>query len=190
LQFSRLPEYIEYVKSLFASLEALSEGSAQYNSAHQHIEKYIEKASQSQPVDGLPKEAVAWYELTRAWSASPGSNPPASTSDGKAKQTDRDAEQIQRKYFDDFFRVWNERFSETAVKKLIDDLNLIQATQALPSPEQLDSTLKTLEATKSRLENNDLTDDGEYTLELMLETPNPASPQPFSQTIPLIRGTR
>lgn len=185
LQFSRLPEYIEYVKSLFASLEALSEGSAQYNSAHQHIEKYIEKASQSQPVDGLPKEAVAWYELTRAWSASPGSNPPASTSDGKAKQTDRDAEQIQRKYFDDFFRVWNERFSETAVKKLIDDLNLIQATQALPSPEQLDSTLKTLEATKSRLENNDLTDDGEYTLELMLETPNPAS-----SGIPLIRGTR
>jgi ethanolamine ammonia-lyase large subunit len=76
------------------------------------------------------------------------------------------------------------------VKKLIDDLNLIQATQALPSPEQLDSTLKTLEATKSRLENNDLTDDGEYTLELMLETPNPASPQPFRQVIPLIRGTQ
>ena len=190
LQFSRLTEYIEYVKSLFASLEALSKDSEQCKNAHQHIEKYIEKASQVQPVDVLPKEAVAWYELTRAWSASPGSNPPPSTSDGNAKQTDRDAEQIQRRYFDDFFRVWNERFSETAVKKLIDDLNLIQATQALPSPEQLDSTLKTLEATKSRLENNDLTDDGEYTLELMLETPNPASPQPFRQVIPLIRGTQ
>jgi hypothetical protein len=190
LQFSRLPEYMEYVKSLFASLEALSEGSQQYNSAHQHIEKFIEKATQVQPVDGLPKEAVAWYELTRAWSASPGSNPPASTSDGKAKQTNRDAEQIKGKYFDDFFLVWNERFSEMAVKKLIDDLNLIQSTRALPSPEQLDSTLKTLEETKSRLENADLTDDGEYTLELMLETPNPASPEPFRQIIPLIRGTR
>ena len=190
LPFNRLSEYIEYVKSLFASLEALSEDSAQYKNAHQHIEKYIEKASQVQPVDGLPKEAVAWYELTRAWSASPGSNPPQSTSDGKAKQTDRDAEQIQRKYFDDFFRVWNERFSEEAVNKLIDDLNLIKSTQKLRSLEQLDSYLNNLEATKSRLENKDLSDDGEYTLELLIETPNPGSPTPSRQIIPLIRGTR
>jgi len=186
LQRDRLSDYMEYVKSLFASLEALSEGSEQYNSGHQHIEKYIEKGRQVQPVNGLPKEAVAWYGLTQAWSTPSDSNPTPSPSDVKSMQTGRDAKQVQKKYFDDFFRVWNERFSETAVKKLIDDLNLIQSTQALPPLEQLDSKLKVLEAMKPHLENNDLTDDGEYTLELMLETPNSGSPQ----IIPLIRGTR
>ena len=76
------------------------------------------------------------------------------------------------------------------MNKLIDDLNLIKSTQKLRSLEQLDSYLNNLEATKSRLENKDLSDDGEYTLELLIETPNPGSPTPSRQIIPLIRGTR
>jgi hypothetical protein len=190
LQRVRLSDYMEYVKSLFASLEALSKGSEQYNSAHQHIEKYIEKGRQVQPVNGLPKEAVAWHGLTQAWSTSSNFNPTPSSSDAKSMQTERDAKQIQKKYFEDFFRVWNERFNEEAVKKLINDLDSIQKAEAAPPPEQLESEVKRLEATKTRLENADLTDDGEYTLELLLEEANPASPQPSRQVITLIRGAR
>ena len=111
---------------------------------------------------------------------------PASVSLAQTKENEEQIQKdFQRKYFDDFFKVWNERFSEEAVKKLIDDLSLIQTTPVLRA-DQLDSDLEILKATKSRLENNDLTDDGEYTLELKLETPNSGSPQ----IIPLIRGTR
>lgn len=105
-------------------------------------------------------------------------------------QTERDAKQIQKEYFEDFFQVWNERFNEEAVKKLINDLDLIQKAEAARPLEQLDSEVKRLEATKTRLENDDLTDDGEYTLELLLDEKNPASPQPSRQVIPLIRETR
>jgi hypothetical protein len=192
LQLGSVPEYMKYVKSLFASLEALSADSQQYKSAHRHIEKYIEKGSQVQPVNGRPKEAVAWYELTRAWNASSGSNPPPSPSDGKAIQIDRDAKQIQMKYFEDFFRVWNDRFSEEAVKKLINELNLIEKAGNLRSLVQLDSELERLESMKSRLENPDFTDDGKYTLELLLDGRSSTSKdeEGANADILLIRGAR
>jgi hypothetical protein len=190
LQLGRLPQYMDYVKSLFAALEALSVESQEYKDAHQHIEEFIENAGKVQAVNKLPKEAVAWYQLTRAWQPKQDTQNPQSISSNKGGQTDPPETLIQKKYFDDFFRVWNERFSEEAVTKLIADLNLIESTQALLSLEHLDSKLKTLEATKSRLENNDLTDDGDYTLELVIETPNPNSPTPSRQIIPLIRGAR
>jgi hypothetical protein len=188
---SHLDRFTKYVADLFTKLNELASDDPRHASANADFERLIKSPRDLKAEGSLTLEAVGWIEVTKLskneknkWGDST-----ATSASVLLAQTKEDKDQIrkdfQRKYFDDFFRVWNERFSEEAVKKLIDDLNLIQATQALPSPEQLDSTLKTLEATKSRLENNDLTDDGEYTLELMLETPNPAS-----SPIPLIRGTR
>jgi hypothetical protein len=163
------------VKSLFVALKDLTKDTHRYRNARQHIEEYIEKGSLDQPVNEFP-EASAFSELTRAWSTSSITSAPPSTPVGKAKQIDWEEDRRQTKYFEDFFKVWNERFNEEAVTKLIDDLELIKKSTALQSPDKPDSESKEFEAVKSRLKNNDLSDDGEYTLELVTEEAN--VPQP------------
>ena len=165
------PNYVKYVKSLFVALKDLTKDSHRYQNARQHIEKYIEKRSLDLPVNEFP-EASAFSELTRAWSTSSITSTPPSTSVGKAKQIGWEADRRQTKYFEDFFKVWNERFNEEAVTKLINDLELIKKSTALQSPDKPDSESKEFEAVKSRLKNNDLSDDGEYTLELVTEEAN------------------
>ena len=165
------PNYVKYVKSLFVALKDLTKDSHRYQNARPHIEKYIEKRSLDLPVNEFP-EASAFSELTRAWSTSSITSTPPSTSVGKAKQIGWEADRRQTKYFEDFFKVWNERFNEEAVTKLINDLELIKKSTALQSPDKPDSESKEFEAVKSRLKNNDLSDDGEYTLELVTEEAN------------------
>lgn len=188
---NHLDRFTKYVADLFNQLNELAGDDPRHASANADFERLIKSLRDLKAEGILTREAVGWIEVTKLskdaknkWGDSTAT--PASVSLAQTKENEEQIQKdFQRKYFDDFFKVWNERFSEEAVKKLIDDLSLIQTTPVLQA-DQLDSTLKTLEETKSRLENNDLTDDGEYTLELMLETPNSGSPQ----IIPLIRGTR
>lgn len=195
LPVGQIDRFTKYVADLFKQLKELAGDEPRHKNANGEFERLIDSLGKIEPRKDLTLEAVGWIEVTKLskeeknkWGDS------AVTPSTKIEHTKANEDQIrndfQKKYFDDFFRVWNERFSEEAVEKLIGDFNLIESTQALPSLEHLDSKLKTLEATKSRLENNDLNDDGEYTLELLIETPNPDSPTPSRQIIPLIRGTR
>jgi len=191
----QIDRFTKYVADLFKQLKELAGDEPRHAEANGEFEGLIDSLGKIKPRKDLTLEAAGWIDVTKLskeeknkWGDS------AVTPSTKIEHTKANEDQIrndfQKKYFDDFFRVWNERFSEEAVEKLIGDFNLIESTQALPSLEHLDSKLKTLEATKSRLENNDLNDDGEYTLELLIETPNPDSPTPSRQIIPLIRGTR
>jgi hypothetical protein len=193
---NHLDRFTKYVAGLFNQLNELAGDDSRHASANADFQRLIKSPRDLKAEGILTPEAVGWIEVTKLskdknnnWGDSTATSASVSLAQTKANE-DQIRNEFQKKYFNDFFRVWNKRFSEEAVKKLVEVLKLIESTQALPSLEQLDSKLKALEATKSRLENADLTDDGEYTLELMLETPNPASPEPFRQIIPLIRGTR
>jgi hypothetical protein len=186
----QIDRFTKYVADLFKQLKELAGDEPRHANANGEFERLIDNLGKIEPRKDLTLEAVGWIEVTKLskdetnkWGDS-AVTPITAIGQTKANE-DQFRKDFQKKYFDDFFRVWNGRFSEEAVNKLIDDLNLIESTQALPSLEQLDSTLKALEATKSRLENNDLSDDGDYTLELLIETPTPSR-----QIIPLIRGTR
>lgn len=193
LPATQIDRFSKYVADLFKQLKELAGDEPRHAKANGEFERLIDSL-ENMPREDLTLEAVAagWIEVTKLskqkenkWGDSTATSASVSLAQTKANE-DQIRNDFQKKYFDDFFRVWNERFSEESVNKLVADLKLIESTPALPSLEQLDSELKALEETKSRLENNDLTDDGEYTLELMLETPNSGSPQ----IIPLIRGTR
>jgi hypothetical protein len=189
---NHLDRFTKYVAGLFNQLNELAGDDSRHASANADFQRLIKSPRDLKAEGILTPEAVGWIEVTKLskdknnnWGDSTATSASVSLAQTKANE-DQIRNEFQKKYFNDFFRVWNERFSEEAVKKIVEVLKLIESTQALPSLEQLDSKLKALEATKSRLENNDLTDDGEYTLELKLETPNSPSPQ----IIPLIRGTR
>jgi hypothetical protein len=189
---NHLDRFTKYVAGLFNQLNELAGDDSRHASANADFQRLIKSPRDLKAEGILTPEAVGWIEVTKLskdknnnWGDSTATSASVSLAQTKANE-DQIRNEFQKKYFNDFFRVWNKRFSEEAVKKLVEVLKLIESTQALPSLEQLDSKLKALEATKSRLENNDLTDDGEYTLELKLETPNSPSPQ----IIPLIRGTR
>jgi hypothetical protein len=178
----QIDRFTKYVADLFKQLKELAGDEPRHAEANGEFERLIDSLGKIKPRKDLTLEAAGWIEVTNLikekknkWGES-AVTPITAIAQTKANE-DQFRKDFQKRYFDDFFRVWNERFSEEAVNKLIGDFNLIESTQALPSLEQLDSALKVLEAMKSRLENDDLSDDGEYTLELLIETPTEVSPE-------------
>jgi hypothetical protein len=178
---NHLDGFTKYVVDLFEQLNELAGGDPRHAGAKRELARLITSPRDLKSDGILTPEAVGWVGVTKLsndpknrWSE-PDDDPYAPPKEGD----EQILKQIHAKYFEDFFRRWNERFSKEAVTTLIQDLESIQKVKALPSLAELDSKIK-------RLKNEDLTDDGEYTLELVIETPNPNSPT----IIPLIRGTR
>lgn len=179
-------KFSEYVKTLFKSLDQLAGDSQDYKTLHGYIEKFILRPSQIDPRDGLPKEAVGWIELTKSWSATSSQTRPISPA--KIDPKVQAAIQIQNQYFEDFQSVWNERFNENTVTEFVNHLTLNARSQAI-DPTKLEYEIKRLSEIKIRFESPSLEDDeGEYSLDLILEEPNPASPEPIQHVIPLIKG--
>lgn len=179
-------KFSEYVKTLFKSLDQLAGDSQDYKTLHGYIEKFILRPSQIAPRDGLPKEAVGWIELTKTWSATSSQTGPMSPA--KVDPKDQEAIQIQNQYFKDFQRVWNERFNENAATKFANHLTSNAHSQTI-DPTKLESEINRLSEIKIRLESPSLEDDGgEYSLDLILEEPNPVSPNPIRHVIPLIKN--
>jgi len=180
-----------YLLSLFKGLDDLADGSLGLNEAAGLIERYIEGAEDLQTEFEGSKYARGWVELTKLskekrWSSGPVQMPTGPFGDEK-EANEALEEYLAKKYFSDFFREWEKLFGEVEVKQLIAYLN---STSTLSSPQKLkdrESELAAAEQSLSYFKDDDLSNDGTYLLNLIIEDAKNSS-TPISHTIPLIEG--
>ena len=177
-------DFPKQVQFLFKSLEALAKGNKKLNEkASPLIERYIFKADGHNENGVQNQDLFGWIKIAEeskenGWANSEISSSQPDKPHEKKQAADKELEDyLASKYFSDFFKRWEELFNKEKAEEFF-------KYQSMPPPssnlETISIELERLKRVRTRFENSDLSDDGDYTLNVIYG----------DHSIPLIKGVR